>query len=195
MAERSTVPVTSRKWSPARTLLALLLLAMAAGQLSDVGGFAAILDTYRVFPGDGPTLAAWILIGSEAAAGVALLSHTRHGATLAVVVALAWTGLTTQAFARGLTIDNCGCFGIHLGQPLRWWVLIEDAEFIALAVWVLRGERRGSSSADEGSVGTRPSSPATRSGRGERFSAARRNSPARPAVPSGRPSRRSHEAK
>jgi hypothetical protein len=168
MADKSTAAGTSRKWSPARTLLALLLLAMAAGQLSDVGGFAGILGTYRVFPGDAPTLAAWILIVTEAAAGVALLRHTRHGAVLAIVVALAWTALATQAFVRGLTIDNCGCFGIHLGQSLRWWVLIEDAEFIALAVWVFRGERRGSSAAEEGSVGTRPSSPAALTGRGGR---------------------------
>jgi hypothetical protein len=158
MADRSTVRAASRKWSPARTVLALLLLAMAAGQLSDVGGFARILDTYRVLPGDAPTLVAWIFIGTEAAAGVALLRRIRHGAVLAIVVALAWTALATQAFVRGLTIDNCGCFGIHLGQSLRWWVLIEDAEFIALAAWVYRGERRGSSAAKEESVGMRPPS-------------------------------------
>jgi hypothetical protein len=27
-------------------------------------------------------------------------------------------------------------------QSLRWWVLLEDAEFVALAAWVLRAERR-----------------------------------------------------
>lgn len=164
MADRATLRTAGRTWSPARTLLALLLLAMAAGQFSDVGGFARILDTYRVLPGDAPTLAAWAFIGGEAAAGVALLRRTPYGARLAVVVTLAWTALATQAFVRGLTIENCGCFGKHLGQSLRWWVLIEDAEFIALALWVLRGERRRSSAAEAESVATGPPSPAAVTG-------------------------------
>ena len=57
---------------------------------------------------------------------------------VAVAVAVGWTILGTQAFVRGLAVDNCGCFGVHLAQPLRWWVLLEDAEFVALAWWVRR---------------------------------------------------------
>jgi hypothetical protein len=49
---------------------------------------------------------------------------------------VAWSALGLEAFARGLVLHNCGCFGVHLGQPLRWWVLAEDAEFVALAAWV-----------------------------------------------------------
>lgn len=52
-----------------------------------------------------------------------------------------WSALAVQAFARGLAVENCGCFGVHLGQSLRWWVLLEDAEFVALAAWVRRTER------------------------------------------------------
>jgi hypothetical protein len=55
-----------------------------------------------------------------------------------VAVAVVWSLLAAQAFARGLAVGNCGCFGVRLGQPLRWWVLVEDAEFVALAVWVRR---------------------------------------------------------
>ena len=132
---------------------------MAAGQVSDVGSFARILDAYRVFPGDVPTLAAWLFMATEATAGVVLLRRARWGVALAMLVALAWTVLGTQAFVRGLAIDNCGCFGVHLGQQLRWWVLVEDAEFIALAAWVRRAERRGSRSSDRGCVRSRPSSP------------------------------------
>lgn len=137
------VPAT-RHWRlpPARSLLGGLLVAMAAGQLSDVGGFARILDTYQLLPRGGCTAAAWAFVTAETTAGAALLRGKRCGAALSVAVALAWTVLGTQAFARGLTIDNCGCFGVHLGQPLRWWVLLEDAELIALATWVRRAERR-----------------------------------------------------
>lgn len=142
MVDLAAATAGVRRRSPARIVLAVLLVAMAAGQLSDVGGFARILGTYRVLPGDVPILAAWAFIAAEALAAVALLRRARYGATLAVVVALAWTVLATQAFVRGLPIANCGCFGVHLGQELRWWVLLEDAEFIALAAWVYRAGRR-----------------------------------------------------
>ena len=158
MVDLAAATAIVRRQSPARILLAVLLMAMAAGQLSDVGAFTRILGTYRVLPGDVPTFAAWTFIATEALAGVALLRRARYGANLAAVVALVWTVLATQAFVRGLPIDNCGCFGVHLGQELRWWVLVEDAEFLALAAWVRRGARRGSRSSDQ-TVGSDRSSP------------------------------------
>lgn len=66
---------------------------------------------------------------------MALLRHRRSGSLLALAVAMIWSALAVQAFARGLAVENCGCFGVHLGQSLRWWVLLEDAEFVALAAW------------------------------------------------------------
>jgi hypothetical protein len=141
-AEPITVPSTRRGRPLARPLLTGLLLAMAAGQASDLGGFARVLDTYRVFPSALPVVAAVAFVALEAAAGVTLLRRQHCGAALSVAVALAWTVLGTQAFVRGLALANCGCFGVHLAQPLRWWILIEDAEFISLAAWIRRAERR-----------------------------------------------------
>ncbi len=144
----------------ARRILAVLLLAMTAGQLSDISGFVDALAVYEV----GGRPASWVLaisiVAAEAMSGVGLL---RRGGTLrrvapgvAVVVAVAWTILGVQAFARGLVLDNCGCFGVHLAQPLRWWVLLEDAEFIALAWWV----RRKDTLTGQADVGGSPRSPA-----------------------------------
>jgi hypothetical protein len=128
--------------APARGLLAVLLLAMAAGQLSDVAGFARLLDGYRLLPHWLLSPAAWALAGTEAIAGLALLRHRRGGSGLALAVAIVWSAFALQAFARGVALDNCGCFGVHVGQSLRWWVLLEDAEFVALSAWVCRAERR-----------------------------------------------------
>jgi hypothetical protein len=86
--------------------------------------------------------AAWGLAGAEAVAGLALLRHRRGGSGLALAVAIVWSAFALQAFARGVALDNCGCFGVHFGQSLRWWVLLEDAEFVALSAWVRRAERR-----------------------------------------------------
>lgn len=124
----------------ARLGLAALLLVMAAGQLSDVTGFVDIMASY----GFGATTLAGVvataLITGELTTAVGLVSRTparRHrAASLAVAVALAWGVLGIQAFARGIALENCGCFGVHAGQPLRWWVLVEDLELLALAWWV-----------------------------------------------------------
>ncbi len=123
-----------------RPLLAVLLLAMAAGQLADPAGFADIIETYRL-GGRAPAVAAVVvLIAGELAGGVGLLSRAADrrpaAATAAVAVAVAWTLLAIQAFVRHLAVDNCGCFGVYAGQTLRWWVLVEDAEFMALTLWV-----------------------------------------------------------
>jgi hypothetical protein len=126
--------------SAARLALAALLFAMAAGQLSDASGFVDIVATYRVGGTGVAGLAAAALIAGEVAAAAGLVSRDqtrRHrAASVAVAVALAWSVLAVQAFARGVALDNCGCFGVHAGQPLRWWVLIEDLEFLALAWWI-----------------------------------------------------------
>lgn len=55
------------------------------------------------------------------------------GGRLGLAVAFFWTALGAQAFARGLVIENCGCFGVYLGQELRWWVLLHDAYSLVLA--------------------------------------------------------------
>jgi Methylamine utilisation protein MauE len=146
----------------ARALLGILLVAMAVGQLSDLGGFVDIVATYQIC-GD---VMAWVLavglIVAELASGLGLLVPTqparrRQAATAALVVAAAWTTLAVQAFARGLVVPNCGCFGVHLGQELRWWVLLEDAEFLVLALWVRHAEvnRRSRSAMDARSVPSR----------------------------------------
>ncbi|MEX2210362.1 MAG: MauE/DoxX family redox-associated membrane protein [Gaiellaceae bacterium] len=130
--------MTNRR-SIAILVFAPLLLAMAAGQLADLGGFRGILEDYRAL-GGAEGAAAVVIPAVEVLAGAALLARRRLprpavGAAAAggVLVAVFWSALTMQAFARGLALDNCGCFGVYLGQSLRWWVLLEDAEFLLLA--------------------------------------------------------------
>jgi Methylamine utilisation protein MauE len=132
----------SRGLPSARTVLAGLLAAMAVGQASDLDGFEASLAGYRVVPGAllGPS--ARLLVVAEAVAAVALIRRWRGGEVLGLTVAGLWTVAGVEAFARGLSLRNCGCFGTQLAQPLRWWVLVEDAEFVALATWVLVQARR-----------------------------------------------------
>lgn len=124
----------------ARRILGLLLVAMGAGKLSDVTGYARALAAFRIVPVAAQAVVAWSWLAGELVAGALLLAGgrlARVGAIAAVAINLAYAALTTQAFARHLSIDNCTCFGVHLRQRLSWFVLLQDAYMIALSVWVL----------------------------------------------------------
>ena len=69
-------------------------------------------------------LGAWLLAGVRARLA-ALASAALH-ATYA-----AWTG---AALARGLRLENCGCFGVFWGRPLAFTTLLEDAALVALSL-------------------------------------------------------------
>lgn len=122
----------------ARPILGVLLLAMGVGQASNLPAFVDIMETYGLGGSATAVVLSIALLVVELLGGVGLLAHRRSAASVAVLVALAWTAIGLQAFARGLDVPNCGCFGTHLSQPLRWWVLVQDAEFVALAWWVHR---------------------------------------------------------
>ena len=93
------------------------------------------------------TLAVMLLAG-ELVSGLWLLVMPRRRPLIpAVVFALTsvlWSTLAVQAFARGLALDNCGCFGVYLAQPLRWWVLLQDAALLGYSALLLRAARLAS---------------------------------------------------
>ena len=126
--------------------LGLLFLTMAAGQLSALAGFRAILATYDF--GDPPLLAVLLLAGELLAGGWLLFAPRQRPIVPAVILAgtsVLWSLLAAQAFVRGLVVPNCGCFGIYLGQPLRWWVLLQDALLLLYSGLLLnRAPRRRS---------------------------------------------------
>ena len=122
----------------ARPILGLLLVAMGIGQLVDFEQFVDVIETYRLGSGSPATLLGGALLTGELIGGIGLLARRRIAPPVALTVAVAWTVIGTQAFVRGLVVPNCGCFGIYLSQPLRWWVLVQDVEFVALAWWVHR---------------------------------------------------------
>ncbi len=105
-----------------------------------------ILDTYEIAPAAALPWLAAVLILAELAGGLWLLSRPRSCALTPVWiytgVAVTWAGLAAQAFARGLTVDNCGCFGSFLTQGLGWFVLLQDALLLLYAGLLLRATRK-----------------------------------------------------
>jgi hypothetical protein len=138
------ITLLMRRPSIAVLYYSLLLLAMAAGQIADTGGFANILRTFELF-GDAESQLAVLISIVELVTGAAILlagatpgSRMRVVAPLGLLVAVFWTVVAAQAYARGLDVPNCGCFGVYLGQSLRWWVLLEDAGMLVLAWLAVR---------------------------------------------------------
>ncbi|MEJ7798455.1 MAG: MauE/DoxX family redox-associated membrane protein [Solirubrobacteraceae bacterium] len=126
----------------ARIYLGVLLALMAVGQLASLRSFVDAIEDYRV-AGPFAAILAAALIALELAAAVGLLlaiaaRARRAAAWLALAVAVAWSLLALQGLARGLELDNCGCFGRFLSQPLTLWVIPQDAIFVALAIVVVR---------------------------------------------------------
>jgi hypothetical protein len=139
-----TRAATFRRPPVAALLYGLLLAGMAAGQLASLDEFGAALESYDLL---GPLVSAakFGLPVVEVLVAVGLLLSRRlpplaaKAAGLAgVLVALLWATLAVQAFVRGLVVENCGCFGAYFAQRLRWWVLLEDAYLLLLALLAAR---------------------------------------------------------
>ncbi|WP_217247215.1 MauE/DoxX family redox-associated membrane protein [Streptomyces sp. AC602_WCS936] len=129
-----------------RVVLGAVLAAMALGQLASFDAMPALLTAYGLTSGAASTALAVALIGAETVTAVWFLARPRSRAATPVGlytgVAVVWAVLAAQAFARGLVLDNCGCFGTYATQPLRWYVLVEDALMLLYAWLLWRGLRR-----------------------------------------------------
>ncbi|MEX0790842.1 MAG: MauE/DoxX family redox-associated membrane protein [Actinomycetota bacterium] len=130
----------------ARLLFALLVLAMAIGQLLSFSVFVEAIAGYRL---TGETLSRILsvtLVAGELFAGIGLLTggpRFRHLAgSVGFGVAVTWSALAAQAFLRGLDVANCGCFGRYFAQRLSWFVLLQDAYFLILAYLAMRSAFR-----------------------------------------------------
>lgn len=123
-------------------LLGGLFTAMAAFQLADLPGFVRVLEAFQLGGSGNAWILAVMLLGWRAGQRPVAAGHTpRHPVVPALVFALTsvlWSALAAQAFGRGLTLANCGCFGVYLAQPLRWWVLPQDAALLGYSALLLR---------------------------------------------------------
>ncbi len=125
-----------------RGFLGVVLIATGVGKGLDLAGFAAVVGTYEVLPRVlwGPAAAGLSLF--EFGLGLWLVSGRRRWlaavfATLLHCVFLLWASL---ALLRGLSIDNCGCFGVFWARPLTVWTLVEDGVLLGLCLALARLE-------------------------------------------------------
>lgn len=129
-----------------RLVLGTVLLAMAAGQAVSFGAMPEILDAYDVLDATAWQPVVVVLIAAELVCGVWFVARPRSQAQtpawLYTVVAVFWAALGTQAYLRGVAVENCGCFGVYLTQRLSLFVLAQDALLLIYAFLLFRSARR-----------------------------------------------------
>jgi len=117
-----------------------LILATGVGKALDVPGFIGVLHTYRLGLGE---MLLWALgLGVtifELALGLWVLSGRKLAGAMAYAMALnfGYFVLMTSSLWRGLELQNCGCYGVYLAQPLRWYSPLEDVALILLSLLLL----------------------------------------------------------
>lgn len=85
-------------------------------------------------------------MAGELLCGLWFLARPRSPAVLPVwvyaAVSVAWALLAAQGVARGLAVDNCGCFGRYLPGHLGLVTLTEDALTLLYAAVLLAATYR-----------------------------------------------------
>ncbi|MEV1050165.1 MauE/DoxX family redox-associated membrane protein [Streptomyces sp. NPDC049887] len=137
-----------------RIVLGTVYTAMGVAQLASFGYMPRILSAYGLVAGGAATVLAVALIAGELVCGIWFLARPRSKALAPVwvytAVSAVWTVLAVQAYARGLAVANCGCFGIHLTQRLGWFVLLQDALTLFYAGLLFRSARTAPASSHPG---------------------------------------------
>ena len=129
-----------------RTFFAVLLLVAGGAKLLDIDGFYSIVEDYQLLPWALIIPGAWLLVVAEIGialwlAGGRALAHAAAAVVVLHGVYLAWIAV---AAARGIEIENCGCFGVFWPRPLSAWTFVEDAVLLMLATWLAIMARRAS---------------------------------------------------
>ncbi|MCH0562988.1 MULTISPECIES: MauE/DoxX family redox-associated membrane protein [unclassified Streptomyces] len=128
-----------------RIVLGVVYTAMGVAQLASFGHMPRILSAYGLVTGGAAAVPAVALIAGELVCGTWFLARPRSDALAPVwvytAVSVTWTVLAVQAYARGLAVANCGCFGVHLTQRLSWFVLLQDALTLLYAALLFRSAR------------------------------------------------------
>jgi uncharacterized membrane protein YphA (DoxX/SURF4 family) len=117
--------------------LGVIVLGAGVGKALDLSGFIGVIKTYEL------ALPDWALLISgttvtlfELGLGAWILSgwRLRFAALLSAVMNFGYLVLLTSALWRGLELQNCGCYGVFLARPLRWYTPLEDLSLIAVSV-------------------------------------------------------------
>lgn len=110
-------------------------MASAVGKSLDLRGFAQVLETYQAFPTELLIPLGLLVTSIELALGIWLLSGWRliSAAQASIALNAGYAVWLSISLGRGLTLSNCGCFGVFFPQPLTWLSPLEDLIMVAMS--------------------------------------------------------------
>lgn len=113
-----------------------VLLLAAIGKLLDNRHFAEVLAQWRLLPSWSLLPFGVVLSLLELALALWLFSGWRLAqvALVSVLFHLGYTFGTAITLLRGISLPDCGCFGILFAHPLDWPMAAEDAITALLSV-------------------------------------------------------------
>lgn len=119
-------------------ILAVINLGAALGKGLDMPGFVKILETYQLFPAWSQWPLAVAAVVAELMVGVWLLSGIRQvqAAWACAAINMGYAVVLTIEFIRGIELASCGCFGVFLSRPLRWYSPLEDLVLVGASLIV-----------------------------------------------------------
>ncbi len=120
--------------------IASVLLLTGIGKLLDVPGFVQVLITYQAIPGWGLHLVAITMVLAELRISEWLFRDKTlvRGAMSSLILHSLLTLWATMTLVRGVSVPNCGCFGVFFARPLTLWTVVEDLTLVLASFFLLR---------------------------------------------------------
>jgi uncharacterized membrane protein YphA (DoxX/SURF4 family) len=119
-----------------RYLLGLVLLATGVGKLLDIPGFIQVLRTYELGAewALGGTAVVLVLTELRLAEQLLLGRSVRRTAGISIALHLVFIAVLVRTLALGISVPNCGCFGVFLPRELTWQSVVEDLVMLLVSV-------------------------------------------------------------
>jgi len=121
-----------------RYSIASILLLSSLGKLLDVPGFVQVLITYQAIPAWGLHFVAVTLVLVELRIAEWLFRDKTLvvGAFGSLVLHIVFTLWTVATLLLGVTVPNCGCFGVFFARPLSGWTVVEDLVLVVASFYL-----------------------------------------------------------
>ena len=120
--------------------IASVLLLTGIGKLLDVPGFVKVLITYQAIPGWGLHGVAILMVLVELRISEWLFRDETlvRGALSSLILHSLFSLWATITLIRGVSVPNCGCFGVFFARPLTILTVVEDLALVSASFFLLR---------------------------------------------------------